>query len=367
MDPTAHRRYAIWLISLAVLFALGFGFYGRQFEPLTGDLTRIGWYSENQYGWTKPEARFFPPLAIEGWLGGQYDIIAVGDSFTVDEETHSSGYGWPHYLARDTGLRVATFDSGIDTLEMVLSSPAYLEHPPAIFIYEIVERSLIPSHRGTPRADCAATRPTPQPGIAMKPLAVEPQPVLRERERPLGDWPASYAMNYLLQRGLRALRGGETTSAVAMRLRRDGLFSSRDDRGLLVYGEDFNKMGWHEADWQGALCDLLALQDRVQANGKTAFLVMLVPDKLTVYTPYLTFRDFDGLSRLDLFARSPTLNLVPLADLMDPTRTVDLYLPNDTHWSAAAHAMAARRIRDTLLARGIVREPAANGTATSAD
>ena len=52
-------------------------------------------------------------------------------------------------------------------------------------------------------------------------------------------------------------------------LTRGGLFSSRNDRALLVYGEDFNKMSWAPERWPEAACSLLRLQQRVQANGKT--------------------------------------------------------------------------------------------------
>ena len=45
----------------------------------------------------------------------------------------------------------------------------------------------------------------------------------------------------------RAIAGHETTNAVRLELARSGLFSSASDRSLLVYGTDFNKMGWSAA------------------------------------------------------------------------------------------------------------------------
>jgi hypothetical protein len=353
MGDSSYRRYNLIAVGLAYLCVIGFGLYGRQFETLTGDLTRIGWFSENEFGWRGEQQRFVPPLAPAATLDGRYDIIAVGDSFTAEE--YDPGITWPHFLARDTGLRVGVFDSGIDSLDSVLASPAYREHPPAALIYEVVERSLIPEHRGGDTASCVATQRTPRPGLAIAPREVAAQRVGRAQTRAWDDWPASYAMNYLLQNALRWWRGHEATSAVRLEMTRDGLFSSRHSRGLLVYAEDFNKVNWSTADWTAALCDLARIQDRVEANGRTAFLAMIVPDKLTVYAPFLPDRRLAALSQLARLDELPSVNLVRIDRALDPGTRVDLYLPNDTHWSSATHEMAAGLVLRALVERGVVR------------
>src|SRR3954453_22419726 len=119
-ERSAYRRYNLLIIGLAYFCVTGFGLYGRHFEPLTGDLTRIGWFSENEFGWRGEQQRFAPPLAPAATLDGSYDIVAVGDSFTAEE--YNPGITWPHFLARDTGLRIGVFDSGIDSLDSVLAS-----------------------------------------------------------------------------------------------------------------------------------------------------------------------------------------------------------------------------------------------------
>lgn len=352
-ESARFRRYNLLLIGLVYAAMIGFGLYGRQFEPLTGDLTRIGWFSENEFGWTLPQQRFVPPLASAATLDGSYDVIAVGDSFTAEE--YNPGTTWPHVLARDTGLRVGVFDSGIDSLDRVLASPAYREHPPAALIYEIAERSLIPEHRGGDAKSCAATRATPRPALTIAPRDVAAQSVARELSRSPDDWPASYAMNYLLQNTLRWWRGHEATSAVRLEMTRDDFFSSRHPRSLLVYAEDFNKANWSAAEWIAAICDLARLQDRVEANGRTVFLAVIVPDKLTVYAPFLQDGRFAALSQLARLDEIPTVNLVRIDRALDPRAHRDLYLPDDTHWSAATHAMAAEMVLRALVERGAVR------------
>jgi hypothetical protein len=95
------------------------------------------------------------------------------------------------------------------------------------------------------------------------------------------------------------------------------------------------------------------MQDRVQANGRTAFLAMIVPDKLTVYAPFLSDRRFATFSHLDRLAEIPSVNLVRVDSALDPRSHVDLYLPDDTHWSSATHAMAAGLVLRALVEQGI--------------
>jgi len=347
-----HRRYALLLILLSGILAGALALYGRSFEPLSGDLTRIGWRRENDFGWTKPKEHFEPLAAALGSLDQHYDVVAIGDSFTGESPWHP-GTTWPHYLAHDTGLKVAIFDSDDDLLGRLLASPHFQTDPPAVVIYEIVERNFVPNHRSAPGDAC----PTPpDPTVTLSPGAptAPPVPVTRETARPWTDWPASYAAAYLTQNLKRWLMGHETTNSVELELTRGGLFSSRADRELLVYGEDFNKLGWTEADWRGAACSLLRLQARVEANGRTLFLAMVAPDKLTTYGPFLAAEKFRRISRLDVLADYPALNLVRFDQGFDPVENVDLYLPNDTHWSTVGHRLAARLVEKVLVEKGVL-------------
>jgi hypothetical protein len=356
-----HRSYAALLVGLSLVLVAGFAACGHWLQPLSGDLTRIGWYAENDYGWNEPKLRFDPPAAEIGRLDGRYDIIAAGDSFTA-EMPHNPGTGWPHFLAAATGLRVGIFDTGETPVDQILASPVFRDHPPAVFLYEIVERQVAAYHKA-PEETCAPGTVRPQPALEAKPIAQQPKPVERRLRRGWDDWPVSYALNFAIQNAKRRLLGHETTTAVGMAMTRGGLFSSRFDKGLLVYGEDFNKMSWKDGDWRRAGCDLLALQDRIQANGRTVFATMVVPDKLTVYARFLPYRTFDALSRLPLIAETPGLNLVRLDDKLDPIAQIDLYLPDDTHWSTHGHALAARLVVEHLAASGVLKP--ASGAASA--
>jgi hypothetical protein len=342
-----HRRYALVLVGLSALLVLALGLYGRSFEPLDGDLTRIGRYSENAFGWHLPKERFEPLAASVGTEDGAYDVIAVGDSFT-GEAPYRPGTTWPHYLARATGLRVGIFDSDDDQIGRLIASEGFRLHPPAVVIYEVVERQFIATHRSAPGDACPTEQARPRTVLPYAEPLAGPIPVTRRTGRAWTDLPVTYVLDYAWQNLRRWAVGRETTSAVRLDLTRGGMFSSRSDRGLLVYAEDFNKMSWQPADWQGAACALLRLQAQVQSNGRTTFLAMVAPDKLTTYGPFLAEPSFRGISRLAEVARVPGLNLVRLDQAFDPTRHVDLYLPDDTHWSTVGHALAAEQVIATL-------------------
>ena len=347
-----HRRYAFLLILFSASLAAALALYGRSLQPLSGDLTRIGWRTENDFGWTAPKEHFEPLAAAPGTLDAHYDVVAIGDSFTGESPWHP-GTTWPHYLAHDTGLKVAIFDSDDDMVGRLLASDGFKSDPPAVVIYEIIERNLVPDHRSASSDTCPET-PDPAVVLAPGPPTAPPVPVARSTARAWADWPAAYAAAYLTQNLRRWVMGRETTNSVELDLTRGGLFSSRADRRLLVYGEDFNKLGWTEADWRGAACNLLRLQARVEANGRTLFLAMVAPDKLTAYGPFLAAAKFRDISRLDLLAHYPALNLVRFDQGFDPTEHVDLYLPNDTHWSTVGHRLAAREVERLLVGKGVL-------------
>ena len=348
----ADRRYTLLLISLMVGLTLGFGLWAQGFEPLWGDLTRIGWRSENDYGWTLPKQRFQPLAAEIGSLDRHYDVVAIGDSFTAESQWRP-GTTWPHFLAHDTGLKVGIFDSKETGVDELLASPVFRSDPPPVLIYEVVERSLVPDHPSAAGDACPADQTAPQPVLAPGPASPAPVPDLRPATRPWYQLPVSYGLAYLVQNLRRAVIGHETTNSVAIGLTRGGMFSSRRDRSLLVYGEDFNKMAWAPERWNDAACSLLRLQQRVQANGKTLFLAMVAPDKLTAYAPYLADASFRHLSRLDVLDQYPALHLVRFdRQDFDPADHVDLYLPDDTHWSTVGHALAAALAERQLKALG---------------
>src|SRR4051794_31233156 len=123
-----HRRYLIVLLGLCGLF-LFYGLYtAASFEPLVGDLARLGGLAEKDYGWNGAEEQFAPPLAEQGRLDRHYPIIVLGDSFstrsTPDRQTPYGSF-WTDFLSAHTGLRVGVFSVETSSLTQILGSPAF--------------------------------------------------------------------------------------------------------------------------------------------------------------------------------------------------------------------------------------------------
>ncbi len=308
-------------------------------DPLDGDLTRLGGYSENRFGWTLPQARFAPPLATPGGR----DIVVIGDSFssaTSPDRAHRAGMFWTDHLAARTGLAVGVFAIATTPLGRLLDTLATA--PPRLVVLEVVERGLgrLPMLPGI----CV---PAPS-RLADLPRAAAT--AAREFARPRAAWPDPARLGEALGQlgtSLERLPGGRDINKVRQRpLSRVDLFSSADPATLLFYNEDLDRRAWTEADWATIACRIRAIQAAVRARLGAAFLVLVAPDKSSAYAPYLPAADrpIDAIARL---AALPDLPLVradlALRRLID-AGTRDVYLPNDTHWGSAGAAAAAEAV-----------------------
>jgi len=86
------------LIISFICIALPLSFFVFWLEPYTGDLARIGGFKENEYGWNSFQKRF---KKCHYTLGANikdynkhFDIVTIGDSFSVNE-----AQSWQNYLA----------------------------------------------------------------------------------------------------------------------------------------------------------------------------------------------------------------------------------------------------------------------------
>lgn len=138
----SHKKYnLILLIPLGILFTV-IVFLAVWVEPLEGDLTRLGGFTENDFGWNEPQQQFSSllfKLEEEQEYDQYYDVVVLGDSF-------SNAYPrtqWQNYFVQATGLSLITYKVDKIDIESFVASPAYQDHPPRIVIYETVERSFI--------------------------------------------------------------------------------------------------------------------------------------------------------------------------------------------------------------------------------
>lgn len=350
----AFKRYNLILAAALVPVVTVLAATSAFLQPYDGGLTRLGGYPEKLYGWNAPQLRFAPPLyrqsrTREAEYREAADVVVLGDSFTFMDDV-----SWPNYFVQQTGLRLHSFRLDKTPLERLLDSPAFRAHPPRVLIYETVERELWDRMQAA-TGDCrlrATPAAAPRPYL---PLPVEPQPFLRDTHTALLDF--SLSIDFLAKVVPREYFGVDRTLVRRLALTRAAPFSNVEKRQLLIYRDDFNKARWTPAMWERIRCNLADLQNRVQANGRTFFVAMVAPDKLSAYADLLADRQYANLSRLDLVARDPALHLPRLDQrLREAIRagTVDVYLDNDTHWGSAGYGIVARELVDYLRREGVL-------------
>lgn len=119
-------------------------------------------------------------------------------------------------------------------------------------------------------------------------------------------------------------------------------FSSARPETLLFYSEDLVSPSLDSTNLERIRCGLIDLQRRVESAGTTRFIAMIAPDKRAIYAS-----DLAGSNRAGSVIRKLVDSRLALVRLdLSLRRAVesgelDVYLPNDTHWGAVGHQVAA--------------------------
>ncbi|MEI6300027.1 MAG: hypothetical protein WCR74_01160 [Betaproteobacteria bacterium] len=331
--------YLVWLfgtmlVLLAVSVALSF-----YFEPLTGDLTRIGPWSERDFGPRDPQSAVARRAGNS--TGARPQVLVLGDSFSYANT-------WQSYLAEFGKFETQSFqfkdvgciDNWLNWVFEQRGSGAQ------ILIIQVAERGFVPLFAGTrtcprslPKATGADMKDKRVAGI-FSGLTIDVVYLFRT------------AMNTARLRFLDGRFGSGDT--VNVPLNTPALFSNRRADRLLYYAEDENKRAWTDKDIRAAVDNLQQIQARIARN-ELRLVLAVVPDKSTVYRPYiLTGGDRDEYP--DIFPAIATagINSVDLLKLFrrQVDQVVDLYLPNDTHLGSTGYRLMAVEILEHLKREG---------------
>lgn len=343
-----HRRYVLWLFAVVCWPALAMFMLGIYLEPVSGDLTRVGFYSERAFGWRQPQPVFAKPLYDVGKYERYHDMVVLGDSFALARPRQQ----WQNHLAAATGWSIAVMEYDKFDWRRLLASPVFLAAPPKLVVFESVERSF--PQRIRSRQICAPKaheQAAPKPPLLRAELLRAPAPPADSNVRK-ADWgkiKLGFVINYLWKGARRAVTGVDRSGARKIALTRAAPFSSREQNEMLVYKDDILKRdAWREMSLEEMDCRIRQIKEAVEANGVTRFVLLVAADKLTSYADFVADEDLRGLSLLgQLSERLP--DVMPRADraLKAAIRAgeTDVYLPDDTHWGDAGH----RAVADTLL------------------
>jgi len=356
-DP--HRHYVKWLLTLPLVLVAALYVLGIYLEPLYGDLTRVGFYSEREFGWNKPQLAFSEPVSMMGRYDRYHDVVVLGDSFS----TGRPELQWQNYLGRATGWSVVTLDINKIRLDQVLANPVFRKTPPKIFILELVERDLPLVLKQNQSCNTNMTS-SPQPphvdGLtgythASKLATLEvikryAHPIVRET-----TWRninVGFVRDYLWYNSIRNLVGVVNTRGIAIELATPAPFSSRNNQSLLVFRDDMKKVKWwRDVPTYESSCRIEAMRGKVEANRHTRFVFMAAPDKLTAYGAFISDNQLRNVSALaELSKQNP--GSMPRIDLALKSAidqgVQDVYLPNDTHWGSIGNQIVTETLLATL-------------------
>lgn len=340
----ANRSYTRWVLALAFVPGLLLFIYGIFLQPLYGDLTRIGLFSEHEFGWHGTQESFKEAAYVQDSYKQHADVVVLGDSFSRAWPRQQ----WQNHLIAQTGWSVVTLDINAVSVDQILANPVFQASPPKVLIVESVERYFADRVGKMPACVPANT----QSAARMMPaLATEP---LHPRELPSSAMPRPQQWNDVklefvwkyVRNQWRMARGGEPRADVGkLALQRSGLFSSANQRDVLIYREDFDtRKKWAALPMSDMSCRIQQLRDKVERKGQTRFVLMVAPDKLAAYGPELQDTQWAHASQLpELAALNPqTMPRLDLAMRQAIERgQPDVYLPDDTHWGSEGHKLAA--------------------------
>jgi hypothetical protein len=319
------------------------------YEPVVGDLTRLGGYAENDFGWEGTQKVFKPALAKAASLAEHYDIVVVGDSFssrtTKDRQTPDGGF-WTDFLAEKTGLSVGVFDVGKTSLEQVLGGHGYMSSPPKLLVYQNVERAL--DIRFAEKSTHCNPTPASYKRLLTRPLGLAADSVARDTARTLNEARFNQTMDHLKKSLRRSLLHDDGSPVLRTPLSRADMFSNTKSSELLLLAEDLRKKQWSSQQVDAMRCAVLRDKETVEANGSTRFVALIAPDKSTVYADYLP----TGFARAHLCAAlsgDGATHVLCVDDLLRAAVEAgikDVYLPNDTHWASAGAELVARAVSE---------------------
>lgn len=293
-----------------------------------GALTRIGRVSEHQFGWRLDP----PPIPVENVRStplGQADVLVIGDSFSMY-------YAWQSVLV-GAGYRVAS--AHWDKVGPLCDDfGAWLQREGfkgKLVLIESIER-LLPERLDEARR-CRAMRghfvSMPAPGVSPS----EPAPGFAL------NWSAPLLTGLYTWRNTREIRQSNAEFVVDHPQHGDMIFAApvpdgcaqfshrMCDKGLFLTNDRSN------ATLTAADADFAHRFNAMAAPLKVRW--MVIPNKTTVYLEPEHAKDF--VRRLDELNAGPDL----FAMAQEARRKmIDLYWPNDTHWSMQGQLYFGQRM-----------------------
>lgn len=352
----------VWLLVVPiVLFTLtlwGVGFWA---QPTTGDLTRISHYPDRFYGWNDTQEVLVEPRTrrvvshfeeSNNWPVNA-DILLFGDSFA---DPLPESLSWVDLIEQHTGLAVQVVKyQDFGQVLRYLHSDAFAANPPKLVILETVERYL--RERALQAYDFPADCNNDK-SVSRKIVVTDKTPAVLD-SRWVNRREDYLSVSEFFERSvvyMRKLMKPKGSPVVKMDLTQNNLFSHLRSDQVLIYREDLSKHDFSGLSQQQI--DEIRVQVTCGMNKMLGFSksvpfgFVLVPDKLSVYAPWV--KSVIPAKRLNLNELAGAvfgqylIDLRPSLQLSIQQGVRDVYLPNDSHWGSAGQRVAAETVIQAL-------------------
>lgn len=346
-----HFKAYSYIIAIPMLvmtlFIISISLY---MDPLVGDLTRIGGFTENSFGWNRKieafEESLFKPSGGLRDYDKYYDVVVLGDSFSMQNQ-----HSWVNYFVNETGFSTIAFHVENVPIDRLVNSEIFKRHPPKYLIYESIERALVTRHHTCTNDKITIRKPARISVHRFNGLNVSP--VLLSRRKLASQKKnagISAAVNLAKKMTMRIITGKNNTAGLTASLTTSDLFTNRNSDQLLYLKHDAEKKSWSSSDIEKIRCSLVKLAKLVENNQHTKFIAMIFPDKLSIYGPYIENTELRNLLVIDQidseYYTKVRLDKVFKKAIGNGTR--DVYLPNDTHCSDIGYKLASRALIEIL-------------------
>ena len=314
-----YIRYFIYTSFPVIIF---FFIISCFLPPISGDLTRLGNFSEADFGCNEP----FPEMIVKSDIGtSNPNIIVLGDSF-------SERNIWQSVVMAKRGDKILTFnwvdpkslDRWVSSLKKRYPTVKYL-------IIETVERSSL-SRFNQPQDLFFDHKESPLKNNSYKTDSLRDTSFFHAMHDPVYALFALFNSYNLINNNFKILKSGPVIVAP---LTTSKLFSSKRSDLLIYYQDDDLKKSWTSDQITNAVDHLGRLNELSRQNG-IRLIVIVVPDKSTAYRKYFKYSQYNNQSS-DFWKEIDKQKLcqVNLGRVINNNveKTRDLYLPDDTHFS----------------------------------
>lgn len=350
IGPVSHKKYSLLLIVPLFSIAIAIWVAEAYFGTLYGDLTRIGYLDEGDFGWQMQQ----PPVPVERLKNhslAEADILVIGDSFSMpliwQSRLVSAGFkpstlNWnafkPCGLGRNLGEVIR--QTGFRGRYVIFENIEHGFQDRANSTCEITSEIKGAAYNGF-------SPPTAPPARVQILSNREP---LGGRSEPVGgDWALNalitkIKLTYLDNSTINYMDSGNATYKTRV-VSIDGcnLFSNRLCNYALFYNRDFQKKTFASTD------NVLSINRDLQKVGiKSIWLV--VPDKATVYLGYGKLNMNPYVNVWSELARHTELVAPNLGEAFtQKSRLIkDFYKPNDAHLSTNGYLCLGDLMTDII-------------------